>query len=184
MESSPANRGGLRKPQTDIWLGTTDGLWRFDGIRFVPWVPPDGQQLLSSRINSLLATPDGSLWIGTRLGLSRWKDGYLTNFANDKGVVPVIVQAHDGTIWILKESPTADLAPLCEVGTSGMRCHSKEDGIPTGVYLSLVQDTEGNFWIGGDTASVRWTPNSQTVYRPSAMKSNSGNLGSGLIVCC
>jgi ligand-binding sensor domain-containing protein len=94
-----------------LWIGTTAGLWRFDGIRFVEWVSPDGQQLLSSRINSSLATPDGSLWIGTALGLSRWKDGYLTNFANDKGVVPAIVQARDGTIWILKAASVGDLGP-------------------------------------------------------------------------
>jgi signal transduction histidine kinase/ligand-binding sensor domain-containing protein len=163
-----------------LWIGTTAGLWRFDGIRFVAWVPPDGQQLLSSRVNSLLATPDGSLWIGTALGLSRWKDGYLTNFANDKGVVPAIVQAKDGTIWILKAAG-GDLGPLCEVATGGMRCYGKENGIPAGVYYSLAQDTQGNLWLGGDTALVRWAPASQTVYRPRELKSNSGQGGiSGL----
>jgi hypothetical protein len=30
-----------------IWIGTTDGMVRFDGVRFVPWVPPNGQQLPS-----------------------------------------------------------------------------------------------------------------------------------------
>ena len=28
----------------NLWFGTDTGLLRFDGIRFVPWHPPAGQQ--------------------------------------------------------------------------------------------------------------------------------------------
>ncbi len=37
-----------------LWIGTQAGLMRFDGVRFVSWRPPDGNELPSSRINSLL----------------------------------------------------------------------------------------------------------------------------------
>jgi ligand-binding sensor domain-containing protein len=69
---------------------------RFDGVRFVPWIPPDGEQLPSSRINYLLGTPDGSLWIGTAVGLSHWQNNHLTNYLNEQGIVSSIVQARDG----------------------------------------------------------------------------------------
>ena len=48
-----------------IWIGTQNSLFRFDGVRFVPWKAPTGQQLSSMTITSLAATPDGSLWIAT-----------------------------------------------------------------------------------------------------------------------
>ena len=51
-----------------LWIGTTSGLVRFDGVRFVPWDPPSGEKLPSQRINSLLGATDGSLWIGTAAG--------------------------------------------------------------------------------------------------------------------
>jgi ligand-binding sensor domain-containing protein len=70
-----------------MWLGTTSALWRFDGVHFVSWIPPEGQQLSSSGISSLLGTPDGSLWIGTAVGLSLWKDSHLTNYLVDQRVV-------------------------------------------------------------------------------------------------
>src|ERR1700685_3798256 len=37
-----------------LWIGTEAGLWRFDGVRFVPWTSPDGQLLPSSAIDVLL----------------------------------------------------------------------------------------------------------------------------------
>src|SRR5262244_3632858 len=49
-----------------LWLATEFGLFRFDGIRSVPWQPPAGQALPSTRILSLLTTRDGTLWIGTQ----------------------------------------------------------------------------------------------------------------------
>ncbi len=47
-----------------IWIATRNDLFQFDGVRLVKWAPPAGSQLPSSRINSLLGSSDGSLWIG------------------------------------------------------------------------------------------------------------------------
>src|SRR3954471_16963746 len=32
-----------------VWLAVSGGLMRFDGVRFVPWQPPEGQKLPSRR---------------------------------------------------------------------------------------------------------------------------------------
>src|SRR3954471_10991616 len=46
-----------------LWVGTSDGLFRFDGIIFERYKPEQGQ-LPSTAISTLLALADGSLWIG------------------------------------------------------------------------------------------------------------------------
>jgi hypothetical protein len=46
-----------------LWLGTGDGLFRFDGVRFERYEPNRGDALFSGRISALLATKDGGLWI-------------------------------------------------------------------------------------------------------------------------
>src|SRR5215469_4256024 len=46
-----------------LWIGTLNGLLRFDGVRFVPMTRLAGQQAPAS-VGSLMAARDGSLWIG------------------------------------------------------------------------------------------------------------------------
>ena len=41
-------------PDGYLWLGSEFGLFRFDGVSFVRWQPPDGEQLPSTNIYSLL----------------------------------------------------------------------------------------------------------------------------------
>ena len=55
-----------------IWLETTDGLMRFDGVRFSLWRADDGKPLVKG-FSALLGASDGSLWIGNSDGLMHLK---------------------------------------------------------------------------------------------------------------
>src|SRR5215471_13197356 len=52
-----------------LWVGTQNGLYRYDGNRFAAFGKADG--LPGARIESLHETIDGTLWVGTRNGLAR-----------------------------------------------------------------------------------------------------------------
>jgi hypothetical protein len=54
-----------------LWVVDASGLRRFDGVHFVPWMPPPGKQLKAAEIVRALAARDGGLWIGTLRGLSQ-----------------------------------------------------------------------------------------------------------------
>src|SRR5215469_7199535 len=49
-----------------LWLGTDEGLARFDGYEFSTFSRKDGMP--SNSITALAPGRDGSLWIGTRAG--------------------------------------------------------------------------------------------------------------------
>src|SRR6516164_241227 len=55
-------------PDGYFWLGGEFGIFRFDGVRAVPWQPPAGQELPEKFAFNLVAALDGTLWIGHVLG--------------------------------------------------------------------------------------------------------------------
>src|SRR5215469_906053 len=162
-----------------LWIGGPGGLFvRFDGVRFVPWTPPLGKQLLSPEVRTLLAARDGSLWIGTRLGLSHWIDHDLINYSSyTNAVISSIAEDDDGTIWVTRNRIADGTGPLCKVKGTAMHCYGKADGVPEAGYQSLVRDSAGSLWLGSSTALTRWRPGSFQTYYPSRLKSNAGQVG-------
>lgn len=87
-----------------LWIGSSLGLFRFDGVTFERYQPPDGRQLPSYNIYALMATPDGGLWISFRpSGLGFLKDGQLKIFSRPeempKTQVYRFARTPDGRIW-------------------------------------------------------------------------------------
>jgi PAS domain S-box-containing protein len=154
-----------------LWIGTTGGLVRFDGVRFVPWVPPAGKRLLSSNISALLGARDGSLWIGTDAGLSRWKDGELVNYLDPVGSINDIQEDRNGTIWLSRSNLNDDKGSLCEVISTDLRCHGKSDGVPSLVGGPLLCDVGGNVWMGGSSMLTRWKADSSRTYPIKGLES-------------
>src|SRR5262247_1762651 len=60
-----------------IWIGTSSGLVRFDGVRFQRWTLGSDKGAFDSAVVSLLGASDGTLWIGTETGLLSWKNDRL-----------------------------------------------------------------------------------------------------------
>lgn len=95
-----------------IWLGTNEGLFRYDGTSFLPFThdPDDPATLPDSRITALAEDRSGTLWVGTHRGLSRLDQasGQFTNIALDPsatqhgGVAGVSSMAEDGAgaLWV------------------------------------------------------------------------------------
>ena len=87
-----------------LWVGTSGGLARFDGVRFRAYGLQDG--LRAVRISALAEDPRGGLWIGTTGGgVSRWENGRITPFSGEHDFpagsdVVCMAADRDGTLWV------------------------------------------------------------------------------------
>jgi signal transduction histidine kinase/ligand-binding sensor domain-containing protein len=159
-----------------LWIGTQSGLMRFDGVRFVPWTPPEGKSLPSSAIYSLLGVSDGSLWIGTGFGLAHWKDGDLVIYQDGRGRINSIVEDRTGAVWITRSRVPDANGPLCQVVGTNLHCYGKADGIPYPYAGPLVEDSLAYLWIGSSGALSRWKPGSSNTYLQKELKQSSEGL--------
>lgn len=85
-----------------LWLGTEEGLARFDGYSFVNFSKADGA-LPNNTVNALLPGDRGSLWIGTSGGLAKYADGRFKIFTKQDGFpgsgVGSLAADRDGSLW-------------------------------------------------------------------------------------
>ena len=89
-----------------LWLGTPNGLIRFDGSRFTPWTPSSPASALpSGPVHSIVASPDGSLWVGFGGGagvVRIHRDEVYQHAAADGAPAgaTAMIQDRQGAIWV------------------------------------------------------------------------------------
>jgi ligand-binding sensor domain-containing protein/signal transduction histidine kinase len=148
-----------------LWLGTSNGLIRFDGMRFVRWETGSGAELPDKNIRCLLSSARGGLWIGTASGVARFDQGRLIRYpAADRtsGIVISMVEDPSGSLWMLNVRDTnTSLAILRQDGS--VRTYGPADGLPDQTLATLFQDRAANLWIGTFGGLCRWSPGSRAA---------------------
>ncbi len=141
----------LTQDQTGfLWLGTTAGLCRYDGVRFKIY-RNDGNDTTSisgGHITSLLTGRDGTLWVGTSMGLDRYdaagdKFERISFHGSRVGNIFKVYEDSKGKVWVGTENG------LYYITESGER-RSFDSKISGNIVKGIFEDSKGRLWIGTD----------------------------------
>jgi ligand-binding sensor domain-containing protein len=89
-----------------LWLATSDGLVRFDGVRFAIFDKSNTPGIMSNRFSALHESPDGALWAATEnSGVTRLYQGRFSAYTTEHGLsnnfVRGITGDEAGGVWVL-----------------------------------------------------------------------------------
>jgi len=151
-----------------IWLGTRDGLARFDGTEFRVWrhAADDADSLVGNDVQAVYVDRQDRIWCGGDGGLSRFEPGsgerrdrfvpYRHNADDPNSLagedVWAIAGDADGAIWVGGYGSGVDrLDPATGKVTHLRKPSAGGAGLASDNVLALLFDRGGRLWIGTDT---------------------------------
>ena len=143
-----------RTPDGYLWVGTQEGLARFDGVRFTVFDTNNEPAFSDNYISALFVDRAARLWIGTATGIVVLENGHFTAFTRvvqlEHAYVRSIVEGNDGRVWVGTENG------LFEIGGGRALSFNVANGLPDSRIRALHEDREGVLWVGTGKGLVRF----------------------------
>jgi ligand-binding sensor domain-containing protein/signal transduction histidine kinase len=144
----------VQTPDGYIWVGTHNGLAKFDGVHFEPVDLGQTPPFAHASVTCLLVDREGALWIGSEGGgLAEVYHGQVRHYQQADGLasdsVTAVCEDTSGSLWI------GTTAGLSRYKDEKFTNYTRNDGLSAGGVHSILEDSSSNLWVATDHGLTR-----------------------------
>jgi signal transduction histidine kinase/ligand-binding sensor domain-containing protein len=147
-------RNVFRDNENALWIGTEGrGVFRQIGTKLTHYMVKDG--LVNNFVRAFLQARDGSIWVATDEGVSRWHAGRFTSYQERDGLcyfsTRTLAEDRNGDVWIGTDRGVSHLhgAGFAKDAVTEALRHEK--------IWAIHEDSDGGLWFGTRTGGLyRW----------------------------
>lgn len=165
----------LQDDNYGLWIGTQDGLNRFDGKSFDVFTSEDTQGLGGNFIHSMLSDSKGDLWIATGNGLvhrSKKNDAFTTYNPRDEiiSIEHIVISNDNTTIWM-----ATSRRGVWTFNTKTKTFESKTSIFPSRLAKKILISKEGIIFVAFDDRPMEAYNPKTGQQKIISFKSKNGN---------
>lgn len=181
----------LQDSQGFVWLGTEDGLVRFDGhdIHRYAYTQSLKNGLPGNFVNAIVEDSLGDLWIGMKgAGVAHWSRStdtfrsYRHEISNPDSIssdaVRTLLVDSSGRLWIGTLNAGVDVLDP-KTGRIDHLRHGNDAAVSLidDAVLTFMQDPRGRVWIGTKRGIDRWEFDGRTFHHAQSIDAGQAPLG-------
>jgi len=152
-----------------IWIGTATG-----GVtKFIPGEGPRNsdeslkkgtyrvlstpQGLNYHKVNTIFQDIEGNYWIGTEIGLNRYRSDKFQIYDEADGlannIIWSVIQDKRGNLWMGTNNGVSQMS-VTESGSFSIENYNRANGLVQDVILAVCEDDDENIWFGSASKGV------------------------------
>jgi ligand-binding sensor domain-containing protein/signal transduction histidine kinase len=168
-----------------IWIGTQNGLNRFNGETFnvYSYNPADSGSISNNWIYAIAEDTSGNLWIGTKGGLNQYMAGqnkfkriaYQTSFTYDVTQYSYDISCLRKGQILINTPPIISIYDPQKESFTHFQSKLEYDGSVKDVKIPVFEDTEGQIWVGSTKGMAAFSLQTKE-FRYFSFRNNRGDV--------